>query len=381
MILPQFEAELLGGGLEHAHALGHHLLADAVARDDGDAINAIGGYGHGRFPFLAFGFFERGDRLAVKTRKRHRPPIRQTQGLSTVVADASIVVTALRATKNLRLAVLDQSNTEHLGQSAPPFGSEPHRTRVAHTRKPAALEAATADLRTDEARDVIAPLAPVEARPAINPATADLGRQRRAKAGQQTRAAVGELAAVVAQNDIAAGSQRAGDGDAYRARNMIVAGAGEAQRLVGGGPRLMPRRDLDRGHRLDAFQHLRDQRRGDPIVSEAALARDGQKPCLDKLRQMLARGRPRHPGEESELGASERLAAHQRREHRGARGVAYERSDFDQIGGGNHGWLYRRRGETRKQRRFGARRTVYERQAWRQRVSLKPATPTRWRYP
>lgn len=146
--------------------------------------------------------------------------------------------------------------------------------RVSRIRVSQPLEAATADLGTDEARDVIAPLAPVEAGPAINPATAGLGRQRRAKARQQTRAAVGELAAVVAQNDMAAGSQRAGDGDAYRARNMVVAGAGEAQRLVGGGPRLIPRRYLDRGHRLDAFQHLRDQRRGDPIVSEAALARD-----------------------------------------------------------------------------------------------------------
>jgi hypothetical protein len=43
MILPQFKAELLGRGLEDAHALRHHLLADAVARDDGDAIDAIGG--------------------------------------------------------------------------------------------------------------------------------------------------------------------------------------------------------------------------------------------------------------------------------------------------------------------------------------------------
>ncbi len=48
MILPQLEAEFLRGRLEHAHALRHDLLADAVAGNDGDAIDAVGG-GHG-FP-------------------------------------------------------------------------------------------------------------------------------------------------------------------------------------------------------------------------------------------------------------------------------------------------------------------------------------------
>ena len=47
-VLPQLEAEPLGGRLEHAHAFGHDLLADAVAGDDGDAINAIGGHGASR---------------------------------------------------------------------------------------------------------------------------------------------------------------------------------------------------------------------------------------------------------------------------------------------------------------------------------------------
>ena len=45
MILTQFEAEFLRRGLEHAHALGHHLLADAVAGNNGNAIDAIGGHG------------------------------------------------------------------------------------------------------------------------------------------------------------------------------------------------------------------------------------------------------------------------------------------------------------------------------------------------
>ena len=44
--LPQLEAELLGGGFQHAHAFRNDLLADAVAGDHGDAIDAVGG-GHG----------------------------------------------------------------------------------------------------------------------------------------------------------------------------------------------------------------------------------------------------------------------------------------------------------------------------------------------
>ena len=47
MVLPQLEAELARRRLEHAHALGHDLLADAVAGDDGDAMDAVGGHKRG----------------------------------------------------------------------------------------------------------------------------------------------------------------------------------------------------------------------------------------------------------------------------------------------------------------------------------------------
>ena len=43
IVVAQFEAEFLGRGFEHPHALRHRLLADAVARNDGDAIDAVGG--------------------------------------------------------------------------------------------------------------------------------------------------------------------------------------------------------------------------------------------------------------------------------------------------------------------------------------------------
>ena len=45
IVIAQFEAEFLRRGFEHPHAFRHDLLADAVAGNDGDAINAVGGHG------------------------------------------------------------------------------------------------------------------------------------------------------------------------------------------------------------------------------------------------------------------------------------------------------------------------------------------------
>ena len=45
------EAELLLRHLQRAQRLGHHFLADAVARDDGDAVRAGGGGVHGGLSF------------------------------------------------------------------------------------------------------------------------------------------------------------------------------------------------------------------------------------------------------------------------------------------------------------------------------------------
>ena len=45
VVLPQFETEFLGRCFEHAHALGNDFLADAVAGNDGDVVDAVGGPG------------------------------------------------------------------------------------------------------------------------------------------------------------------------------------------------------------------------------------------------------------------------------------------------------------------------------------------------
>ena len=45
MIVAQLEAEFLRRRLKNAQPLRHYLLADAVAGNDGDAIDAISGHG------------------------------------------------------------------------------------------------------------------------------------------------------------------------------------------------------------------------------------------------------------------------------------------------------------------------------------------------
>ena len=47
IVLPQLETEFFGRSFEHAHAFGNDFLADAVAGNDGDVVDAIGGHDAG----------------------------------------------------------------------------------------------------------------------------------------------------------------------------------------------------------------------------------------------------------------------------------------------------------------------------------------------
>src|SRR5438105_2403067 len=75
----------------------------------------------------------------------------------------------------------------------------------------------------------------------------------------------------------------------------------------------------------------------DAVVAITVLLADGDEPRVDQLGQMLAGGRARDARQVCELAAGQGLPAHQRAQHRGARRVADERRDLDQIGGSDHG--------------------------------------------
>jgi hypothetical protein len=93
----------------------------------------------------------------------------------------------------------------------------------------------------------------------------------------------------------------------------------------------MARRQLDGRHRLDAFEHGGDQRRCDAVIGKPPLARHGDEPCIDELREMLAGGRWRNVRQKRELAAGQRAAAHQRVEHGRARRIAHQRRELDHI--------------------------------------------------
>src|SRR5687767_4122111 len=87
----------------------------------------------------------------------------------------------LRAAKNRPRRIFPESHAKRLGQTTAALGRELQRAGVAHAREPAAFEAAAADLGADMACDVIAPFAPVEARPAIDAAVLGVRREHGAE--------------------------------------------------------------------------------------------------------------------------------------------------------------------------------------------------------
>lgn len=114
---------------------------------------------------------------------------------------------------------------------------------------------------------------------------------------------------------------------------------------------------------LDALQHRRHQRGRDPIIAEAALAGDGQKPRRNQFAQVAARRRARDVGAVSKLGGGQRLAAHKGVEHRCSRSVTHESGHFHQIRRRDHAQPYRRDRNRINRKQFGMDRTVWVRQS------------------
>ena len=125
--------------------------------------------------------------------------------------------------------------------------------------------------------------------------------------------------------------ERAGDGDAEPAGEVVVAGARLRQR--GRGVRRAQRPDgaarCDRGERLDGV--------GDLVAREAevampAAALHGQHASFDEAGEMPARRRPADRRTPRELRGRKRAATAERADDRRARGIAEksrDRSDFD----------------------------------------------------
>ena len=137
--------------------------------------------------------------------------------------------------------------------------------------------------------------------------------------------------------DMARARQRIGDGDADLARQMVVAGAAEAQ--VGIAPprgRLRGGRRARAGDRHQRFDGVRHVGRGQPVEAVAALGAGGQQVALDHAGEMSARGLRRDAGGERQLGRGVGAAVHQQRQHGGARRIAHQGGDLGQGVDGDH---------------------------------------------
>jgi hypothetical protein len=127
---------------------------------------------------------------------------------------------------------VDPRHAEGLDKAAAPEGSEAQCTSIALALEPAELEAAAAYFRADMPGDVVAALAPVQAGTAEDSSKPAGPRQFRAEARKHALAGIGHLATILGEHDAAACHQRVGNRHAERPGDVIVAGAGEAQRLV-----------------------------------------------------------------------------------------------------------------------------------------------------
>src|ERR1051326_5174249 len=136
-------------------------------------------------------------------------------------------------------AIAPYVDAEHFAKSRVSRRRDPQRTRIAFARKPTQLETVPAHRRADEAGDMIAPLAPVEARAAEDAPTAGLCRQVDAEIGEERPPGAGHFAAVLIEDDAPLGDEGVGDGDAEPSRKVVVAGARKPQLFLLRRARLM----------------------------------------------------------------------------------------------------------------------------------------------
>ena len=234
----------------------------------------------------------------------------------------------------------------------PPDGGDRDRAAVPEPLDPAQRKAAPGQGRADRAAEMRPPLAPVEARPAEAAALAGGIGEVETEFVEKPGPGCGDRAAIGIEQDMTARGEMVGQGDAEPAGEMVVAGPRRTQRLVAHPCRPIMRcpRHRDRHDRLD---QARDLGRGEPEIAVAPLPVAGQKPRIDQLCQMRARGLRGHMRGIGEFAGAQRAAVHQRREHVGARRIAEQCRDLGDVGGVCHGFSIARDRAGPDAERFG----------------------------
>src|SRR5438067_13548789 len=123
-----------------------------------------------------------------------------------------------------------RSDSQRLAEAALAGGSDRDGARFAVAADPVQREAARRQLGAERAADMQAPLAPVEARPAIE--AGGRAAQLHAEPPEENHPGIGHRAALGGQPDITALAERVGEPDTELAGEMVVAGPRSPHCLV-----------------------------------------------------------------------------------------------------------------------------------------------------
>lgn len=162
------------------------------------------------------------------------------------------------------------------------------------------------------------PLTPVEAGSAKRASGARRVARIDAELAQETPALLGHKAGSIRQYNIALAGESIRKGSSKPAGHMIVAGAGQPQRLVLRADRMVTLRPARR-NRHQGMNGMRHVGRGKPIIAMPSLLLDGNQPGFRQLAEMAACGLCGDAGMSRELARRQCLSAHKGREHVGAR--------------------------------------------------------------
>src|SRR5260370_11049 len=121
-----------------------------------------------------------------------------------------------------RRHAVSQIDPKRLGKAGPPGGGDRQRAAVTAALDPGEVEAALQHTGADRAGDMRAPLAPVETGPAEHPLRPLPGAELDAEPGEEPRPALGDFAAILGEDDMAAPGQRVGNRDPEPPGDMVI---------------------------------------------------------------------------------------------------------------------------------------------------------------
>jgi len=226
-------------------------------------------------------------------------------------------------------SLLVQPYTDCFTKNTPPYWRNVDGACAFNSAYPALREAARAKRRADSAGEVRPPFAPIKARAAKDTRGLATANAKRSDVdtdiAEQINPRVSHQPGIVRQFHVTTHYQRVRDRDAELTGEMVVTGSRRAHgRIARTSCRRRPHRLQSRCHLHDAFDHLRDSRRGEPVITMPALLLDLHQAGGGHSCEVPARSLGSDAGDARKFGCRQRAPVHQRVQHCGTRRVAGE---------------------------------------------------------